>query len=97
MATMTTPRPGGRPPRGPEHETTFTRNLRYEWASEEGRALVGSYAISFAIDLFISGAQFFHSFVQVFSSFVKINIVTISKPKGGETNPAQHILGVVWM
>ena len=51
MATMTTPRPGGRPPRGPEHETTFTRNLRYEWASEEGRALVGSYAISAALGI----------------------------------------------
>src|SRR6476660_4180882 len=36
---------GGPPTRRPE-ETTFTRGLRFEWASEEGRALVGSYAIS---------------------------------------------------
>ena len=32
-------------------ETTFTRNLRYEFASEEGRALVASYAISFSLGL----------------------------------------------
>ncbi|HWE41803.1 MAG TPA: AgmX/PglI C-terminal domain-containing protein [Gemmatimonadaceae bacterium] len=36
----------GGPPTGRTEETTFTRGLRFEWASEEGRALVGSYAIS---------------------------------------------------
>jgi len=36
----------GGPPSGRTEETTFTRGLRFEWASEEGRALVGSYAIS---------------------------------------------------
>jgi len=41
---------GGPPPRRPE-ETTFTRGLRFEWASEEGRALVGSYAISGALGI----------------------------------------------
>ena len=45
MATTASPNPSGKP-RPREHETTFTRNLRYEWASEEGRALVGSYGIS---------------------------------------------------
>ena len=35
------PASGGKSP-----ETTFTRGLRFEWASEEGRALLGSYAIS---------------------------------------------------
>ena len=50
MATPAmTPPPGGSRLR--EHETTFTRNLRYEWASEEGRALVGSYGISTVIGL----------------------------------------------
>lgn len=48
-APTTTPPPGGNRLR--EHETTFTRNLRYEWASEEGRALVGSYGISAAIGI----------------------------------------------
>ncbi|MGH7665209.1 MAG: AgmX/PglI C-terminal domain-containing protein [Gemmatimonadaceae bacterium] len=33
-------------PAGDARETTFTRNLRFEWAGEEGRALVGSYAFS---------------------------------------------------
>ncbi len=32
-------------------ETTFTRNLRYEIAGEEGRALVGSYSISFGLGI----------------------------------------------
>ena len=50
MATTASPNPSGKP-RPREHETTFTRNLRYEWASEEGRALVGSYAISTAIGI----------------------------------------------
>ena len=34
------PRPG---------DTTFTRNLKFEFADEEGRALVGSYAISITL------------------------------------------------
>ena len=41
---------GGPPTRRPE-ESTFTRGLRFEWASEEGRALVGSYAISGALGI----------------------------------------------
>lgn len=41
---------GGRPAdRGNVESATFTRNLRYEFASEEGRALMGSYAISFLL------------------------------------------------
>ena len=49
MATPLRPAnaPGGPRPRG--DETSFTRNLRFEWASEEGRALVGSYGISIAL------------------------------------------------
>ena len=31
------------------HDTTFTRNLRYELAGEEGRALLGSYGISIGL------------------------------------------------
>ena len=38
-------------PAGKSREPTFTRNLRYEIASEEGRALVTSYAISFSLGL----------------------------------------------
>ena len=38
-------------PAGKSRETTFTRNLRFEFASEEGRALVTSYAISFSLGL----------------------------------------------
>ena len=41
---------GPTPPRNHE-ESTFTRGLRFEWASEEGRALLGSYAISGALGL----------------------------------------------
>ena len=40
---------GKGPSRDPD--TTFTRGLRFEWASEEGRALVGSYAISGALGI----------------------------------------------
>lgn len=49
MATPLRPAsaPGG--PRSSREETSFTRNLRFEWASEEGRALVGSYGISIAL------------------------------------------------
>src|SRR5687767_7908355 len=32
-------------------ESTFTRNLRFEFADEEGRALVGSYAISITLGI----------------------------------------------
>ena len=42
----TGPRPSGR---DNAESATFTRNLRYEFASEEGRALMGSYAISFLL------------------------------------------------
>jgi hypothetical protein len=41
----------GGPPSGRTEETTFTRGLRFEWASEEGRALVGSYAISLSLGI----------------------------------------------
>jgi hypothetical protein len=40
-----TTRPDAPRPRRPD-DTTFSRNLRYEWSSEEGRAILGSYAIS---------------------------------------------------
>jgi hypothetical protein len=52
MATPTQPATGPRtapPSRDPD--TTFTRGLRFEWASEEGRALLGSYAISIGLGL----------------------------------------------
>lgn len=42
---------GSSRPRPSQSETTFTRNLRFEFASEEGRALVGSYAISTALGI----------------------------------------------
>jgi hypothetical protein len=38
---------GGPPPS--RQDTTFTRNLKFEWASEEGRALMGSYGVSIAL------------------------------------------------
>jgi hypothetical protein len=38
-----------RPRRTAADEALFSRSLRYEFASEEGRALVGSYAISIAL------------------------------------------------
>ena len=48
MASSTRPAtPGGPNPTG--RETTFTRNLRFELADEENRALLGSYAISTAL------------------------------------------------
>ena len=49
LERRTTSRPG--PARDPKRidETTFTRNLRYEFASEEGRALVGSWAIAISL------------------------------------------------
>ncbi len=40
------------PPRRKRDETTFTRNLRYEIMGEEGRAIVGSYAVAVALGLF---------------------------------------------
>ncbi|GAC1697570.1 MAG: hypothetical protein NVS9B3_15280 [Gemmatimonadaceae bacterium] len=43
--------PSLRPAAAGGAETTFTRNLRYEIADEEGRALVGSYAIAMALGL----------------------------------------------
>jgi hypothetical protein len=52
MATPLRPAtaPAGRGP-SKDPDTTFTRGLRFEWASEEGRALVGSYAISGALGI----------------------------------------------
>src|SRR5687767_12002889 len=41
------PRPYATPAKS--SETTFTRSLKYEALDEEGRALVGSYAISIAL------------------------------------------------
>ena len=42
MTSPQSPRPG---------ESTFTRNLKWEFADEEGRALVGSYAISITLGI----------------------------------------------
>jgi hypothetical protein len=52
MATPMRPAtaPAGKAP-GRDPDTTFTRGMRFEWASEEGRALVGSYAISGALGI----------------------------------------------
>lgn len=59
MATPTRPAPGPtRSPANRDPDTTFTRGLRFEWAGEEGRALVGSYAIS--IGLAIAFLLFVH-------------------------------------
>lgn len=44
-------RTGGPQDRGTMPSASFTRNLRYELAGEEGRAMLGSYAISFALGL----------------------------------------------
>jgi hypothetical protein len=38
-------------PKRQRDETTFTRNLRYEIMGEEGRAIVGSYAVAVALGL----------------------------------------------
>src|SRR5688572_7578781 len=47
----TSPRPAASP-QSPKHgESTFTRNLKWEFADEEGRALVGSYAISITLGI----------------------------------------------
>lgn len=49
MATPTqSSPPGGTPPK-PARENTFTRNLRYEFADEEGRVLLNSYAVAIAL------------------------------------------------
>jgi hypothetical protein len=49
---------GGPNPTG--RETTFTRNLRFELADEENRALLGSYAISIALGVaFLLMVQFY--------------------------------------
>ena len=45
----TSPRPATSPQSPRAGESTFTRNLKFEFADEEGRALVGSYAISIAL------------------------------------------------
>ena len=47
----TTPRPVTSPQSPKQAETTFTRNLKWEFADEEGRALVGSYAISITLGI----------------------------------------------
>jgi hypothetical protein len=46
MATPIRPANSSATPPTQRPDSTFTRNLRFEWASEEGRALVGSYLIS---------------------------------------------------
>ena len=51
---MATPNVTNRPPvpaggMPPARDSTFTRNLRYEWADEEGRAIIGSWAIAIAL------------------------------------------------
>lgn len=38
---------GGPPPGG--RDSTFTRNLRFEWADEEGRGLIGSWSIAIGL------------------------------------------------
>ena len=56
MASST--KSGGANPTG--RETTFTRNLRFELADEENRALLGSYAISTALGIgFLLLVQFY--------------------------------------
>ena len=45
------PRAGGSSGRGPADDSLFSRRLHYEIAGEEGRALVGSYAISITLAL----------------------------------------------
>jgi hypothetical protein len=59
MASSTRPvKSGGPNPTG--RETTFTRNLRFELADEENRALLGSYAISIALGVaFLLFVQFY--------------------------------------
>ena len=59
MAASTRPvKSGGPNPTG--RETTFTRNLRFELADEENRALLGSYAISIALGVaFLLMVQFY--------------------------------------
>lgn len=51
MATPIRPASASGSPPTQKPDSTFTRNLRFEWASEEGRALVGSYAISGGLGL----------------------------------------------
>ena len=51
MATPIRPASASGTPPTKRPDSTFTRNLRFEWASEEGRALVGSYAISGGLGL----------------------------------------------
>ena len=46
MASPTRPASSSGKPLTDRPDSTFTRNLRFEWASEEGRALMGSYLIS---------------------------------------------------
>ncbi len=59
MASSTRPvKSGGPNPTG--RETTFTRNLRFELADVENRALIGSYAISIALGVaFLLLVQFY--------------------------------------
>src|SRR5215210_6074534 len=47
----TSPRPATSPASPRHGDTTFTRNLKFEFADEEGRALVGSYAISITLGI----------------------------------------------
>jgi hypothetical protein len=47
----TSPRPATSPKSARSGESTFTRNLKFEFADEEGRALVGSYLISITLGI----------------------------------------------
>ena len=47
----TSPQPMNTAPSSRNAESTFTRNLKFEFADEEGRALVGSYAISITLGI----------------------------------------------
>ena len=49
MATPIRPAESRGKPRRPNGETRFSRSLRFEFAGEEGRALIGSYAISIGL------------------------------------------------
>jgi len=58
MATTNRPAGSGSPGSPRTEDTSFSRAMRFEWAGEEGRALVGSYGI--AIGLGIAFLLFVH-------------------------------------
>jgi hypothetical protein len=56
---MATPAPQPGRPTTRDGESAFTRNLKFEVADEEGRALIGSYAISVSLGLAFLGLVLF--------------------------------------